>query len=395
MKKYANAGLSIAVFAICLVIGEVFLWIFMPVPDPYKRLKSSEGINQYIKSEFPINYSAKTIAEEGLPGVVGLKNFSVNNLGFRGDSMSIQKPDNEFRIFMIGGSTTECFYLDDDEAVTSVLQESLRHANPAVSVKVYNAGKSGDASDDHVSMLVHRLVNLEPDMIIVFSGINDLARSIYGWDYLHYANSDKDGKPLFRLVLTELQLPRRLYYLIKRITLPEKATFEEIPLRSNYREKIEIGQSVPISDERPEVNKEAYSNNLKTIIGVAKAHDIYLVMLTQQTTWESTIDPNAKNWHWLLYRNGVRYREDVMNAALESLNDEMRKVTEENDIPLYDLARDLPKSTEFFYDDVHFNVKGACVAGMRLASLIAQEHSLLRVQTEVADVESGIYFHCQ
>jgi len=59
-----------------------------------------------------------------------------------------------------------------------------------------------------------------------------------------------------------------------------------------------------------------------------------------------------------------------MHAALESLNDVMRDLAREHEVPLYDLARDMPKSSECFYDDVHFNIRGAQDAAIGLARVI-------------------------
>lgn len=140
-------------------------------------------------------------------------------MGFRGDNLVTPNPFNEFRIFMIGGSTTECLSLDDSQSINAVLQHYLQeHVNSDISIKVYNAGKSGDASDDHISIVAHRIVHLEPDMIIVFSGINDLTRSIYNYDYLHYVKTSRKQMPIFRFLATEFQIPRRLYYLMNRIS---------------------------------------------------------------------------------------------------------------------------------------------------------------------------------
>jgi lysophospholipase L1-like esterase len=97
-----------------------------------------------------------------------------------------------------------------------------------------------------------------------------------------------------------------------------------------------------------------------------------MILITQQTTWNSSIDPEAQNWHWQLFRDGVTYREDYMDEALESLNDAMRQIALEHAVPLYDLAKVMPKSLEYFYDDVHFNVKGARTAGTHLAAFILE-----------------------
>jgi hypothetical protein len=68
--------------------------------------------------------------------------------------------------------------------------------------------------------------------------------------------------------------------------------------------------------------------------------------------------------------DGVVYREDAMDSALERLNDAMRTVAEEDSVPLYDLARALPKSLEFLYDDCHFTPAGALATGRGLARFL-------------------------
>ena len=141
----------------------------------------------------------------------------------------------------------------------------------------------------------------------------------------------------------------------------------------NYR-NIAIRKAASVTPQPPRTDVPAYRTNLTTLIGTAKAHTVQLVFMTQQTTWDSPIDPQAQDWHWMRYRDGVTYREDGMDEALESLNDTMRQLAASHGVPIYDLARTLPKSLTFFYDDVHFNVHGARAAGTQLALfLLAQQ----------------------
>src|SRR5215813_10520342 len=187
-RRFAKATLAIATSLICVAALEFALRRVFPVQDPFADLKvPRQEINQYIKSEFPGHLRLVTQAEEGLPGMRGANVFTTNNLGFRGDDLIMPKPANEYRIFMVGGSTTECLYLDDANAINRLLQNELNKP-PAnnLTVKVYNAGKSGDAIDDHCSMIVHRIVQLQPDLLILLAGINDLGRSAANYDYLHY-----------------------------------------------------------------------------------------------------------------------------------------------------------------------------------------------------------------
>ena len=48
----------------------------------------------------------------------------------------------------------------------------------------------------------------------------------------------------------------------------------------------------------------------------------------------------------------------------------MRRVANENSLPIYDLAKSIPKSMDYFYDDFHFNENGAYTAGTGLATYL-------------------------
>ena len=290
------------------------------------------------------------------------------------------KPLHEFRIFIVGGSAAEGFYLDDSQAINSILQNELnKHISAEITVKVYNAGRSGDRSDDHISVIVHRIVHLQPDMIIVFSGFNDLLASLYNHDYLHYEKWTYGKSPFLflRMAATEFQIPRRLYYLIKRASPKtpkiERQALEQITIKSDYKDRVALSMSAPVSNREPRPDVISYKNNLITIAGVTRAHSIRLLFMTHQSTWNSSIDSETRKWQWLLYRDGENYRADLMDKALESLNNVMRKVASEYFVPIYDLAKVIPKSLDFFYDDCHFNVKGAHTAGMGVASLILEK----------------------
>jgi lysophospholipase L1-like esterase len=375
--------LAAASVFVMLIIAEIALRMVAPVPDPYDELERLRPqVNQYIRFEYPRHYSAVTEAEPGLSGLSGRHHFTTNNFGFRGDSLPDPKPPEEFRIFMVGGSTTECFYLDDTEDVARVAQQQLAQRAPEGRVvRVYNAGLSGSASDDHVAMISQRIVHLQPDLVVVFCGINDLSRSIYHHDYRHYIPyRPAYRKPWYKSLLVKFQIGRRLYNLAQNARLGHRQVQEQRTLKTNYAGLIGMRRTVAESDFAPPVDTLSYANNLRSIAGMARANRFALVFMTQQTTWNSAIDPKAKEFHWMRYREnapgrapgapGVTFREDLMDAAMEQLNDTMRSVAAENSVPVYDLARVLPKSLQYIYDDCHFNVEGARTTGKGLAEFL-------------------------
>jgi hypothetical protein len=103
-----------------------------------------------------------------MPGVSGASRFAVSSLGLRGDEIS---PDRDVRILALGGSTTECLYLDQLEAWPRLLQERL-----GPRVWVGNAGKSGLHTRHH-RLQAETLLDQLPRMaaVIVLTGVNDLS----------------------------------------------------------------------------------------------------------------------------------------------------------------------------------------------------------------------------
>jgi lysophospholipase L1-like esterase len=377
VKRFLSLMKSGVTLLVSIFTGEMFLRIFLPLPDPYKELKTpSHYPHHYIPSQFPPNFRLTMKAEEGLPGVLGENLFSTNNMGFRGDYLASPKPDQEFRIFLVGASTTQCILVDDAQAINKVLQDELTRNIPrGMSVKVYDASKTGDRSYDHIAIIVHRIVHLQPDLIVILSGFSDLNASIKNADYLHYRANSYQVKLAFptlvKMLATEFQLGRRAHYLFSLLSgKTANQIFEGIPVRTNYGMMVKVRMSVPVSNMIPRTNLAPYRNNLTTIAGVAKAHGVRLVFVTQPNSWNSSIDPSIKNWHWMSYRAGTTYSEVAMEDALTAFNNVMIEVAAEQGIPLCDLAKSIPKSTEFFFDDVHFNVKGAHEVGIQLASFI-------------------------
>ncbi len=359
--------LALLSLAASLLVVEVLLRLFHPLPDPLlpmKRVVPVSTGSAYVPSAYPPRYLKRVHSEPGLPGMDTLpRTFSINNLGFRGDSLATPKPPGEVRVFMVGGSTTECVFLDDREAVTRRLQDRLRAAYPGMDVRVYGAGRSGDRSWDHVAMVSQRIAHLEPDLVVVFAGINDLFAGANGRDYLM---RDTAQPPKLKVLLveaaTEFQLPRLVFRAFSRVD-PHQPD-----IRSEYRRLAARARALPPADGPPRENVRPYEENLRTLAGIARAQDARIVFMTQATTW-NTRDPRPSEWHWMVGTR-VRYREADLDAAMERYNEAMRRAAAENGAPVFDLARSIPRSADFFYDDVHFNVAGADTAAAMLARFI-------------------------
>lgn len=103
-----------------------------------------------------------------------LNTININSLGFRGADFTKEKPENTFRIIMVGGSTTFGMgATSDDTTIPAYLQKKFNDLNLDKKIQVINAGIIAQQSNAEVYDIKNRLINFSPDLIIVYDGYND------------------------------------------------------------------------------------------------------------------------------------------------------------------------------------------------------------------------------
>lgn len=95
--------------------------------------------------------------------------------GFRPCRFARHKPAGTIRIFTFGGSTTFGQFVGYEKAFSAELERKLSQALPARAVEVINLGCPGMESS-RVRALVKAACRLEPDLLIVCSGHNEMLR---------------------------------------------------------------------------------------------------------------------------------------------------------------------------------------------------------------------------
>ncbi|MGI9302865.1 MAG: SGNH/GDSL hydrolase family protein [Gammaproteobacteria bacterium] len=153
---------------VLLISAEVVLRIHAEVEAEAERGKALPPLaerNLYQQEDPVLGYSL-------MPGY-SAKGIEINSLGFRGAEIERRKPPNTFRIVSIGDSTTfglagaQCPY-------PAQLQQLLAERSATKRVEVINGGVEGYNSVSALRLLEHRVAELQPDLITVFVGWNDI-----------------------------------------------------------------------------------------------------------------------------------------------------------------------------------------------------------------------------
>lgn len=100
----------------------------------------------------------------------------INALGFRGPELSTRKPAGTIRLAFLGGSTTFCAEASAQELTwPHLVWQGLRERFQEVEFDYVNGGVAGYTVDDSLINLRHRIAPLEPDVVIIYHGTNDLS----------------------------------------------------------------------------------------------------------------------------------------------------------------------------------------------------------------------------
>lgn len=97
---------------------------------------------------------------------------------FNHQSFLAEKPDNGFRIFCLGGSSSHGFPWGAEAAFTSIVGEALATSHPELHVEAINA--SGVSYAMHrLNIVADELLSYDPDVFIIYSGHNEFVEPAF------------------------------------------------------------------------------------------------------------------------------------------------------------------------------------------------------------------------
>jgi lysophospholipase L1-like esterase len=228
--------------------------------------------------------------------------------GFRGKEFS--KTRDGLRMVCIGGSTTYCVGVADDQTWPFYLEELL----PAGS-EVRNCGVPGHSSEEHKKMLPVILQNQTPDVVFFQMGLNDLRSMNVTRPGAHYENFHE---PSLRFAAGAA---------CRRDRLPPVALVHAATI---LLEKFQVLKASPFSPDGPpgKVSDlvdarivETFSANLDALLRECRSHHVRAVLLPHALSPEMITETNYKWWVPFLTKQGIFNAEAALNAVMRAKAD--------------------------------------------------------------------------
>ena len=311
-------------------------------------------------------------------GISGESIFTINSLGYRG--IEFKEHENEYRILIVGGSTSEGLYLDNEETWSYHLMDKLEKTKDNKKVITMNIGKSGHGLRNNILALKYLPEDYEPDLIIMITGANDMLFKLSrkeAWKPFNENEFNNTEGYTFSVSPGYTWKSTIIYKVYKVLDLKFKKIKPQDGIGNTLVEnRLKRKNAKNWINETPNLNLalEDYERNLKRFINLSKENNITLIFLTQPYLWKENMTQEEDASLWMTNDFGdIYYPAETMIYSIDAFNKRLLKVCENNkDIYCIDLDKDVPKTLDYFYDDMHFNENGARVVAEKLSLYIKE-----------------------
>lgn len=295
-----------------------------------------------------------------------------NSRGFRGPPIPEAKAEGEFRIVCLGGSTTYTSFVDDDQLAYPAQLERALHEDGYANVRVINGGAAGYSSHESLANLQFRVLDLDPDMIIIYHAVNDVIHRLV-WPPSAYQSDDSgflthspgllqnvpilERSDLIRLLMIQFGLSKSQLSLTRTFGTASQSAlwwaFERQVASGHYPSGTFRHVSAQrIFRENPPIY---FRRNLVSMIQIAKANEIQPVLATFASRHYALDDG--------LSAPAIAREIEVHNELIE-------EVGREQDVPVFDFAADFPPESRLYVGAVHMGPFGAELKGKLFARFL-------------------------
>jgi len=380
-KILANIFLAIIavflLFAFSETIANIYLLRFAD-EDTFIHYASWRQLQKRKISNKPQYSPHRYLGYYPTPNYIKGKNRH-NSLGYRGEEIEIPKPPGEFRIVCLGGSTTYTGQVEDYRKSYPYLLEKYLNEKGYRNVTVVNAGAGGWSSWESLINFELRVLDLEPDMIIDYDGINDIyPRFVWPPEAYRGDNSGYtllDQTAIFMPSILEYSTILRIAMLKMGLITPHAAfertikrnaktyfgsLFHQQKLRGTYPSGIfkEIS-----ARQMLETNKPIYfERNIRNMIVIAKSRGIKVVLSSFAYSPLFTDIPEVSSQEFI--------------SAIEENNRLLQKIAQEMDVYFFDFAGKFPTDKRWFKDGIHVNEEGAKLKAKLFGDFLINNHLL-------------------
>ncbi|HML74253.1 MAG TPA: SGNH/GDSL hydrolase family protein [Anaerohalosphaeraceae bacterium] len=295
-----------------------------------------------------------------------------NSLGYRGDEIQMPKPAGRQRIVCTGGSTTYTTEVEDYHlSYPALLEQELR--SRGYDVDVVNDGVGSWTSWESLVSFEFRTQYLEPDIIILYHGVNDVLQRMVWPPEAYRGDNSGTHTPILMPMPSILEYSTLMRYFMIRagvikshssmdrhVTAPAKTFYLDEFVRQKRAGTYPEGFFREVSARKMfETNKPVYfRRNIENNIELAKSRNVKTVLATFAYSSDFPYFPTASS-------------EEFISAHAE-MNETLKEIARQTGASLFDFALVFPKDKCYFTDGIHVNAEGSALKAKLFADYLIE-----------------------
>jgi lysophospholipase L1-like esterase len=342
----AEAMLGVVALSTAAALGELGVRAYaslnrsfalqVVVADPLSaRIEPDGGLGFRQKPESRYRYGNGTVA-------------TANAMGFRGPVVAIPKPADTFRIVLLGESTTHGWGVNDDETVDAYMRGVLAERYRARRFEVVNLAFDGYDSYQLYERLRTDGLRLEPDLLIVNAGINDVRNA-------RFANlTDRDPRTILYAEILSIQREAARHGLTAWAWMKHHSYLVRLPgmIRSRLVLAHAVASTGAVAPNPYAI--DLFARNLRRVAELVRSRGTPIVFSTPPSAIATRYSPEdiAARSYWVVDAATTERYRDSLAARMRQITAELRR----DGRPVTYVHGRLPP--RLFLDDCHLSAEG-------------------------------------
>jgi lysophospholipase L1-like esterase len=308
----------------------------------YDRLPVAE-LKPYVGFAPRANYRSPTV--------------NTNELGFRGRAVQSPKPPGRVRVAVIGGSAAFGTGASSDAVTFPARLEAALRTRTGRDVEVVNAGAPAYVSGQELARLTFEVLDLEPDIAVVYDGFNDLNSALLF-----------DPRPGYPSNFSWLERAVHFNSLRNLLTYRIRLCAQESGLGFWARRLTGVQDGVPLAAPGADAEIiDTYRRNLERMVALLQARGIRVICVFQPTLVgkrrRTAAEDGVLAYMERRHPGYARRFGDLLPAAVGA----MRRVASARGVSFVDLSTVFDDSADtIFFDTAHVTDRGNALIADRL-----------------------------
>lgn len=291
------------------------------------------------------------------------RRVSFNALGYRSPERPAARRPGVARILCAGGSTTfDIAAADDGLTWPALLEERLRRAPGLAEAEVWNAGFPGWTSVENLISFALRDGDLEPDLVVLYQGINDLQPAGHQpFDPEYVAGHAAESRLALGLGLPPIAWSERSLVLEKARDL--------LGQERDPWQRLKLPAAGPRRSALPPEALATFERNVRSLIALARGRGSRVLLVTQTFRLRAATAAADRGYlaGWL---QGLE--PEAAPGELAKLDAILRRQAGEG-VAMADAATEIGWQDEDFADPMHTTAAGSVKLADYLAPKVAAE----------------------